>query len=89
MAELDLGGAVGEPFDLMLTCAVVETEANKVVPDQSKLDPDGGAAAAVRSASAARKAPDMLVPGKRFFQYDYRLRLITEGAFGADVTSRR
>ena len=27
----------------------------------------------------------MRVPGKRFFQYEYRLRLINEGAFGADV----
>ena len=27
-----------EPFDLRLTCSVVETEANKVVPDFSKLD---------------------------------------------------
>jgi hypothetical protein len=30
-------------------------------------------------------APDMRVPGKRFFQYEYQLRLINEGAFGADV----
>ena len=28
----------GEPFDLMLTCPVVETETTKVVPDLSKLD---------------------------------------------------
>jgi hypothetical protein len=27
----------------------------------------------------------MTVPGKRFFQYEYQLRLINEGAFGADV----
>ncbi len=40
----------GESFDLRLTCAVVETEANKVVPDFSKLDADRGAAAAIRSA---------------------------------------
>ena len=29
----------GEPFTLMLTCQVVETDTTKVVPDQSKLDP--------------------------------------------------
>ena len=29
----------GESFGLTLTCAVVETEANKVVADFSKLDP--------------------------------------------------
>src|SRR5688572_3082472 len=30
---------IGESFGLTLTCAVVETEANKVVADFSKLDP--------------------------------------------------
>src|ERR1043165_5376264 len=29
----------GEPFTLTLTCAVVETEGNKVMADFSKLDP--------------------------------------------------
>lgn len=74
----------GEPFTLTLTCQVVETESTKVVPDQSKLDP-----AVVQlepfEVIGGTKAPDMRVPGKRFFQYDYRLRLINEGAFGADV----
>ena len=31
-------------------------------------------------------AGDLVTPGKRFFQYDYRLRLIAEDAFGDDVT---
>jgi hypothetical protein len=29
---------------------------------------------------------DLVTPGKRFFQYDYRLRLIAEDAFGNDVS---
>jgi hypothetical protein len=74
----------GEPFTLTLTCQVVETESTKVIPDQSKLDP-----AVVQlepfEVIGGSHAPDMRVPGKRFFQYDYRLRLINEGAFGADV----
>jgi hypothetical protein len=74
----------GEPFGLTLTCQVVETETTKVVPDQSKLD-----ASVVQlqpfEVIGGSHAPDMRVPGKRFFQYDYRLRLINEGAFGADV----
>jgi len=74
----------GEPFTLTLTCQVVEAESTKVIPDQSKLDP-----AVVQlepfEVIGGAKAPDMRVPGKRFFQYDYRLRLINEGAFGADV----
>jgi hypothetical protein len=74
----------GEPFDLALTCAVVETESTRVVPDQSKLDP-----AVVQlqpfEVIGGSRAPDMQVPGRRFFQYDYRLRLISESAFGTDV----
>jgi hypothetical protein len=74
----------GEPFTLTLTCQVVETETTKVVPDQSKLD-----ASVVQlqpfEVIGGSHAPDMHVPGKRFFQYEYRLRLINEGAFGADV----
>jgi hypothetical protein len=30
-----------------------------------------------------------VTPGKRFFQYDYRMRLIAEDAFGNDVPFRR
>ena len=74
----------GEPFNLRLTCSVVETEANKVVPDFSKLD-----ATVVQlppfEVLGGTHAGDLTVPGKRFFQYDYRLRLIAEDAFGGDV----
>lgn len=74
----------GEPFGLTLTCMVVETEATRVVPDQSRLD-----------ASVVQLPPfevlggshpgDLRTPGKRFFQYEYRLRVIAEEAFGADI----
>jgi hypothetical protein len=74
----------GEPFNLALTCAVVEAEAARVVPDQSKLDPSVVQLQPFEVIGGTH-APDMRVPGKRFFQYDYRLRLINESAFGADV----
>lgn len=74
----------GEPFTLMLTCQVVETETTKVVPDLSKLDPSVVQLQPFEVIGGSR-APDMTVPGKRFFQYEYQLRLINEGAFGADV----
>jgi hypothetical protein len=74
----------GEPFTLTLTCQVVETETTKVVADQSKLDPSVVQLQPFEVISGSR-APDMRVPGKRFFQYEYQLRLINEGAFGADV----
>ena len=73
-----------EPFDLRLTCSVVETEANKVVPDFSKLD-----STVVQlppfEVIGGTHAADLVAPGKRFFQYDYRLRLMSEDLFGGDV----
>jgi hypothetical protein len=74
----------GESFDLRLTCAVVETEANKVVPDFSKLDPTVVQLPPFEVLGGTH-AGDLVTPGKRFFQYDYRLRLIAEDAFGNDV----
>jgi hypothetical protein len=74
----------GEPFTLTLTCSVVETEANKVVPDFSKLDPTVVQLPPFEVVGGTH-AGDLVVPGKRFFQYDYRMRLIAEDAFGNDV----
>lgn len=75
----------GEPFGLTLTCAVVETEANKVVPDFSKLDSTVVQLPPFEVIGGTHPG-DLVMPGKRFFQYDYRLRLIAEDAFGNDVT---
>src|SRR5687768_13566018 len=73
-----------EPFDLRLTCSVVETEANKVVADFSKLDPTVVQLPPFEVLGGTH-AGDLVTPGKRFFQYDYRMRLIAEDAFGNDV----
>jgi hypothetical protein len=75
----------GESFGLTLTCAVVETEANKVVPDFSKLDPTVVQLPPFEVLGGTH-AGDLVTPGKRFFQYDYRMRLIAEDAFGNDVS---
>ncbi len=75
----------GESFMLTLTCAVVETEANKVVADFSKLDPTVVTLPPFEVLGGTH-AGDLVVPGKRFFQYDYRMRLIAEDAFGNDVS---
>jgi hypothetical protein len=74
----------GESFGLTLTCGVVETEANKVVPDFSKLDPTVVQLPPFEVLGGTH-AGDLVTPGKRFFQYDYRMRLIAEDAFGNDV----
>ena len=75
----------GESFGLTLTCAVVETEANKVVPDLSKLDPTVGAAAAVRGAGRHARRRSGRRRASASSSTDYRLRLIAEDAFGNDV----
>lgn len=74
----------GEAFDLRLTCAVVETGAAKVVPDLSKLDPTVVQLPPFEVLGGTH-AGDLVTVGKRFVQYDYRMRLIAEDAFGADV----
>jgi hypothetical protein len=76
----------GEPFSLVLTCAVVENDAAKVIVDQSKLEP-----AVVQFAPfevippASSHGADLRSGERRFFQYEYRLRLIAENLFGKDV----
>src|SRR5687768_7566877 len=73
-----------EPFDLRLTCSVVETDTNRVVADFSKLDPTVVQLPPFEVLGGTHAA-DLTRPGKRFFQYDYRLRLLSEDLFGGDV----
>jgi hypothetical protein len=76
---------VGEPFSLALTCAVVETESTKVVPDQSRLDASVMALPPFEVTGGGHGA-DVRTASHRFFQYEYRLRLVAENLFGADAT---
>ena len=74
----------GEPFGLTLTCSVVEAEAMKVVPDFSKLDPQVVQLPPFEILGGNHPG-DLTTPGKRYFQYEYRLRAIPEEAFGSDL----
>lgn len=76
---------MGEPFNAVLTCAVLETPSTRAVVDRSRLDHtvmalppfdvlDGGT------------AEDVVTGARRFFQYSYQLRLLNDTAFGQDVT---
>jgi hypothetical protein len=76
---------IGESFGITLTCAVVDTDANRVVADFSKLDPTVVQLPPFEVLGGTHPG-DLVTPGKRFFQYDYRLRLIAEDAFGNDVS---
>jgi hypothetical protein len=75
---------VGQPFTLVLTCAVVETASTRVIPDLSRLDP---AVVQLPPFEVVRgsRADDLRTAAQRFFQYTYTLRLISEDAFARDV----
>jgi len=75
---------VGQTFDVVLTCAVVDNDAIIVIPDESGLD------------QAAMQMPPFEIIGgthpadrhtadRRFLQYGYTLRLIADDSFGKDL----
>ena len=76
---------VGEPFTVVLTCAVLETDTATVVVDQSRLEPSVVQFAPFEVLSGSHGA-DLRTDQRRFFQYVYRLRLIAENMFGKDVS---
>src|SRR6266576_926992 len=75
---------IGEPFAVVLTCAVLETEAATVVVDQTRLEPSVVQFAPFEVLGGSHGA-DLRTEQRRFFQYEYRLRLIADGMFGRDV----
>ena len=76
---------VGEPFTVVLTCAVLETDAATVVVDQSRLEPSVVQFAPFEVLGGSHGA-DLRTDQRRFFQYVYRMRLIAENLFGRDVS---
>ena len=76
---------VGEQFSIVLTCAVLETEAATVVVDQSRLEPSVVQFAPFEVLGGSHGA-DLRRGDRRFFQYEYRARLIAENQFGKDVS---
>jgi hypothetical protein len=75
---------VGQKFDVVLTCAVVDDGAILVIPDESGLD-----------STAMQMPPFEIVGGihpadrhtadRRFLQYGYTMRLIADDSFGKDI----
>jgi hypothetical protein len=74
---------VGQLFDVVVTCAVVETESTTVVPDQSRLDPAALQAPPFEVVSG-RQASDLRTRTHRLFQYEYAMRYLGE-QIGADI----
>jgi hypothetical protein len=75
---------IGQRFSLLLTCAIGQSDGQRVVVDQGKLSPE-----------AIPLSPFEVVDGgdlvestasdRRFFQRDYRVRVVIDNAFGQDV----
>ena len=76
--------SVGETFTVVLTCAVYEAENAQVVPDESRLGVASIQMAPFEILGGAHP-PDVHRGSRRFFQYDYQLRIIGPDAIGHDV----
>jgi hypothetical protein len=75
---------VGEPFGVVLTCAVLETADATVVVDRDRLEAPVVALPPFEVLGGSHGS-DLRGSGRRFFQYEYRLRLVAENLFGKDV----
>lgn len=76
--------AVGEPLAVVLTCAVADTPALRVVVDRARLDPAVVALAPFEVVGGSQAA-DLVRGPRRFFQYRYELTLVDERAIGRDL----
>ena len=79
---------VGETFLLTLTCAVLDTERVKVVVDESALAPSALHLVPFDIVGGQRFR-DILNAPRRFFQYQYTMRVLGEEFFGREVTLPR
>ena len=75
---------VGEQFELTLTCAVLDTDAVKVVVDESSLAPSALHLVPFEIVNGQRFR-DILNSPRRFFQYQYTMRVLGEDFFGKEV----
>lgn len=75
---------IGETFSVVLTCAVLQNEAVQVVPDESRLDSTVVQMAPFEVIGGAHPA-DLYTADRRFFQYEYLLRVISPDVIGKDV----
>jgi hypothetical protein len=75
---------MGEPFTVVLTCSALDDPTVSVLVDESPLDPTVVQMPPFEVLSGSHPA-DLRTADRRFFQYQYQLRLINESNFGADV----
>jgi hypothetical protein len=75
---------IGEHFSAVLTCAATETRQIEVVVDRSRLEPVAAQFPPLEVLGGTH-APEVVNDDRRFFQYEYTLRLISDAFFNRDV----
>lgn len=75
---------IGQSFSVTLTCAVIETDAVQVVPDESRLGVATVQVAPFEILGGSHPS-DARSGSRRFFQYQYTLRIIHPDVIGRDV----
>lgn len=76
---------IGESFRVTLTCAVFESGDAQVIADESRLSVASIQMAPFEIVGGAHP-PDVRRGSRRFFQYDYDVRIISRDAIGRDVS---
>jgi hypothetical protein len=75
---------IGQSFSVTLTCAVIDTDAVQVVPDESRLGVATVQVAPFEILGGSHPS-DARSGSRRFFQYQYTLRIIDPDVIGRDV----
>ncbi len=75
---------VGEPFTVILTCSLLQTEAARAIADESRLEPSVVQLPPFEVVGGAR-AKDLTTASRRFVQFEYQLRTIAENVFASEV----
>jgi hypothetical protein len=75
---------IGEPFNVGLTCAVLEADGVTVIPDESQLT-DSAIQLNPFEVIGGSHPPDLRSGQRRFFQYEYIARVINPDVIGQDV----
>lgn len=75
---------VGQPFTLVLTCAIIEAETTAAVVDRARLDPRAIELAPFEVLGGT-VTPDVKSGDRTFFQIEYSLRFINEAFFSQDI----
>jgi len=76
---------VGERFGLVLTCAVIEVGPITVVPVLNQLEPGALSITPFEVVSGTR-GDDVVARPWRYVQFEYAVRLLSDGFFGQDVS---